>query len=212
MSPGSNIIVMLNSCRAQTSSNRSSAALCMGVRSGKSEFISAERAERIGLYNHVVSGDDLEAEARAMAEEDARKQAAVDELAQMEATNAALLEAEESRRYEFKMETIRIIQENERTLQEERASNEAVSRSDQAHDVDLVPPSEDRDAKRGPDDQGRDHRECSAEDRSAGEPDPPQRKEPIDPFFTVKHILNERIALSGFYDFRYCFRCSISWI
>ena len=32
------------------------------------EFISAERAERIGLYNHVVSGDDLEAEARAMAE------------------------------------------------------------------------------------------------------------------------------------------------
>ncbi|MBL6756502.1 MAG: enoyl-CoA hydratase family protein [Planctomycetes bacterium] len=32
------------------------------------EFISAERAERIGLYNHVVSGDELEEAARAMAE------------------------------------------------------------------------------------------------------------------------------------------------
>ena len=31
------------------------------------EFISAERAERIGLYNHVVSGDELEEAARAMA-------------------------------------------------------------------------------------------------------------------------------------------------
>ena len=32
------------------------------------EFISAERAERIGLYNHVVPGDELEEKARGMAE------------------------------------------------------------------------------------------------------------------------------------------------
>src|SRR5690242_15501838 len=79
----------------------------------------------------------------------------------------------------------------DRPLQQERAPDEAVRRTDEPHDRDLTTPLQHRHPDGGPDDDDGHHRERGPDHDTYGRGDPPQPVQLLDPVATEPDVVHE---------------------